>query len=168
MLKMKLQYFGHLKRRVDSLEKTLMWEGLGAGGEGDNRGWDGWMTLPTQCTWVWVNSRSWWWSGRPGVLRFMGLQRVGHDWATELNRIQENRTENRSWQSTGPGSNGESICKMGLINSFHLGLMVCHGIHPSLEYYCMSSAICPHLVAMLWGYVPISAPVYKKGSERGK
>ena len=60
-------------------------EGVGAGGEGDNRGWDGWMASPTQWTWVWVNSWSWWWTGRPGVLRFMGSQKVGHDWATELN-----------------------------------------------------------------------------------
>ena len=43
------------------------------------------MASPTQCTWVWVNSRRWWWTGRPGMLWFMGLQRVGHDWATELN-----------------------------------------------------------------------------------
>ena len=63
MLKLKLQYFGHLMRRVDSLEKTLMLGGLGAGGEGDDRGWDGWMASPTQWTWVWVNSRSWWWKG---------------------------------------------------------------------------------------------------------
>ena len=60
------------------------WERLGAGGEGDDRGWDGWMASPTRCTWIWVNSGSWQWTGRPGVLRFMGLQRVGHDWATEL------------------------------------------------------------------------------------
>ena len=59
--------------------------GLGAGGEGDDRGWDGWMASLTRWTWVWVNSRSWWWTGRPGVLQFMGSQRVGHDWATELN-----------------------------------------------------------------------------------
>ena len=52
--------------------------------EGDDRGWDGWMASPIQWTWVWVNSRSWWWTGRPGVLWFVGLQRVGHDWATEL------------------------------------------------------------------------------------
>ena len=58
---------------------------LGAGGEGDDRGWDGWMAPPTRWTWVWVNSGSWWWTGRPGVLQFMGSQRVGHDWATELN-----------------------------------------------------------------------------------
>ena len=56
----------------------------GAGGKGDNRGWDGWMASPTRWTWVWVNSGSWWWTGRPGVLWFMGLQRVGHDWVTEL------------------------------------------------------------------------------------
>ena len=54
-------------------------------GEGDDRGWDGWMVSLTRCTWVWVNSGSWWWTGRPGELRFMGSQRVGHDWATELN-----------------------------------------------------------------------------------
>ena len=61
------------------------WEGLGAGGKGDDRGWDGWMASQTQWTWVWVNSGSWWWTGRPGMLQFMGLQRVGHDWAIELN-----------------------------------------------------------------------------------
>ena len=85
MLKLKLQYFGHLMRRVDSLEKLWCWEGLGAGGEGDDRGWDGWMASLTRRTWVWVNSGSWWWTGRPGVLRFVWSQRVGHDWATELN-----------------------------------------------------------------------------------
>ena len=63
MLKLKLQYFGHLMWRVDSLEKTLMLGGLGAGREGDDRGWDGWMASLTQWTWVWVNSRSWWWRG---------------------------------------------------------------------------------------------------------
>ena len=66
-------------------KRLWSWEGLGAGGEGDDRGWDGWMTSPTQWTWVWVNSGSWWWTGRPGVLRFMGSQRVRHYWATELN-----------------------------------------------------------------------------------
>ena len=65
--------------------KTLWcWEGLGVGGEGDDRGWDGWMTSPTPWTWVWVNSRSWWWTGKPGMLWFMGLQRVRHNWATDL------------------------------------------------------------------------------------
>ena len=68
-------------------KRLWCWEGLGAGGEGDDRGWDGWMASPSQWTWVWVNSWSWWWTGRPGVLQFMGLQRVGHDWATELNWI---------------------------------------------------------------------------------
>ena len=52
---------------------------------GDDRVWDGWMASPTQWTWVWVNSGSWWWTGKPGMLRFVGSQRVGHDWATELN-----------------------------------------------------------------------------------
>ena len=63
MLKLKLQYFGHLMWRVDSLEKTLMLGEIGAGGEGDDRRWDGWMASLTQWTWVWVNSGSWWWTG---------------------------------------------------------------------------------------------------------
>ena len=85
MLKLKLQYFGHLMQRVNSLEKTLMLGRLRVGGEGDNRGWDGWMASPTRWMWVWVNSRSWWWAERPGVLLFMGSQRVEHNWVTELN-----------------------------------------------------------------------------------
>ena len=66
-------------------KRPWCWEGLGVGGEGDDRGWDGWMASLTRWTWVWVNSGSWWWTGRPGVLWFMGSQRVAHDWATELN-----------------------------------------------------------------------------------
>ena len=67
------------------LKRPWCWERLKAGGEGDDRGWDGWMASPTQWTWVWVNPGSRWWTGRPGVLQFMGSQRVGHNWATELN-----------------------------------------------------------------------------------
>ena len=85
MLKLKLQYFGY-----------LMWSWLigkdpdagrdwGQEEKATTEEWDGWMASPTRWTWVWVNSRSWWWTGRPGMLQFMGLQRVGHDWATELN-----------------------------------------------------------------------------------
>ena len=66
-------------------KRPWCWEGLEAGGDGVNRGWDGWMASPTQWTWIWVNSGSLWWTGRPGMLRFMGSQRVGHDWAAELN-----------------------------------------------------------------------------------
>ena len=62
-------------------KRLWCWEGLRAGGDGDDRGWDGWMASLTR---VWVNSGRWWWPARPGVLRFMGSQRVGHDWATEL------------------------------------------------------------------------------------
>ena len=88
MLRLKLQYFGHLMltHDVDSNELTHLkrpwcWER----GEGDDRGWGVWMASSTQWTWVWVGSGSWWWTGRPGVLRFTGSQRVGHDWVTELN-----------------------------------------------------------------------------------
>ena len=66
-------------------KRLWCWEVLGAGGEVDDRGWDGWMASLTQWTWIWVNSGSWWWTGRPDVVRFMGSQRVAHDWVTELN-----------------------------------------------------------------------------------
>ena len=79
MLRLKLQYFGHLMRRVDSLKKPLMLGGIGGQEKGTTENeMAGWI-------WVWVNSRSWWWTGRPGVLQFMGSQRVGHYWETELN-----------------------------------------------------------------------------------
>ena len=82
------QYVSTLATSCEELthwKRLWCWEGLGAGGEGDDRGWDGWMASPTRWTWVWVNSGCRWWTGRPGVLWFMGLQRVRHDWATELN-----------------------------------------------------------------------------------
>jgi len=67
------------------LKRPRGWERLKVRGEGEDRGWDGWMASPTQWTWVWVNSGGWCWTGRPGVLWSMGSQKVGHDWATELN-----------------------------------------------------------------------------------
>ena len=66
------------------LKRPWCWERLKVGGEGDNRGWDGWMASPMRWTWVWVGSGSWWWTGKPGVLQSMGSQRVGHNWVTEL------------------------------------------------------------------------------------
>ena len=72
-------------KELTHLKRSWCWERLRAGGEGENRGWDGWMASPTQWTCVWVNSRSWCWTGWPGMLQFMGSQRVGHDWVTELN-----------------------------------------------------------------------------------
>ena len=97
MLKLKLQYFDHLMQRADSFEKTWCWERLRQEEKGMTedkmvgKGWDrrrrGQQKIRTPAQWtsVWVDSGSWWWTGRPGVLRFMGLQRVGHNWATELN-----------------------------------------------------------------------------------
>ena len=80
-------------------KRLWCWEGLGARGEGDDRGWDGWMASLTRWGWVWVNSGSWWWTGRPGMLRFMGSQRVRHDWATELKW-----TEMHCWEEILHGS----------------------------------------------------------------
>ena len=90
MLKLKLQLANWCKE-LTHFKRPWCWERLKAGGEGDDRGWDGWIASPTQWTWVWVNSRNWWWTGRPGVLQLMGLQRVGHDWATELNWTEKRK-----------------------------------------------------------------------------
>ena len=102
MLKLKLQYLATWCEELNHLRRPWCWERLRARGEGDDRGWDGWMASLTWWTWVWVDSGSWWWTGRPGVLRFMRLQIFGHDWATELNNpavpllgiyLEETKTE---------------------------------------------------------------------------
>ena len=85
MLKLKLQYFGHLMRRTNSLEKTLILGKIEGWRRRDDRGWDGWMTSLTLWTWIWVHSRSWWQTRKPTVLQSMRSQGVGHDWVTELN-----------------------------------------------------------------------------------
>ena len=90
MLKLKLQYFATSCKQLTHWKRPWCWEGFWAGGEGDDRGWDGRMASPTWRAWLWVNSRSLWWTGRPGMLWFMGSQRVGHDWVTELNWIYFN------------------------------------------------------------------------------
>ena len=105
MLKLKLQYFGHLMRRTDSFKKdpdagkdwgweekaTIEDEMVGWHHRlNGRRGWDGWMASPTQWTWVWVDSGSWWWAGGPGVLRLMGSQRVGHDWSWNWVELNQN------------------------------------------------------------------------------
>ena len=86
MLKLILQYFGTWCKELTHLKRPWCWERLKVGGEGDDRGWDGWVASLTQRTWIWIDSWSWWWTRRPGVLWSMGSQRVGHDWASELNR----------------------------------------------------------------------------------
>ena len=86
MLKLKLQYFGHLMRRADSFEKTLMLGKIEGRRRRDNRGWDGWMASLTQWIWVWASSKSWWWTGKPGaLLQSRGVTKSWTHWATELN-----------------------------------------------------------------------------------
>ena len=84
MLRLKLQYLSHLMEELTHWKRPWCWERLKAGGEGDDRGWDGWMASWIQRTWVWTSSWSWWWTGKPGVLQSMQSQRVRHEWAAEL------------------------------------------------------------------------------------
>ena len=97
-LMLKLQYFGHLMQRTDLLKKTLMLGRLKAGGEGDDRGWDGWMASLTQWTWVWASSGSWWWTGEPGVLQIAENWAWLRDWA----ELKEHLTQQfyRVWNYT--------------------------------------------------------------------
>ena len=110
MLKLKLHNtLATSCEELTHLKRPWCWEGLGAGGEGDDRGWDGWMASPTRWAWVWVNSESWWWTGRPGVLWFMGSQRVGCDWATELNWAElKVKKQTGSWQGWSIGEQFEN------------------------------------------------------------
>ena len=87
MLKVKLQYFGHLMQSQPMGKRLWCWERLKVGGEGDGRGQDGWMASLTQWTWVWAGSRRWWRTGRPGMLQSMGSQRAGHNLATEQQQL---------------------------------------------------------------------------------
>ena len=82
MLKLKPQYFGHLMQRADSLKRPRCRERLRAGGEGDDRGWDGWMASPTWWTWVWVNSESWWWT---------------EAWRAVIHGVTKSRTQLSDW-----------------------------------------------------------------------
>ena len=100
MLKLKFHTLATWFEELIHWKRPWCWERLGAGGEGDDRGWDGWMASPTWWTWVWVNSRSWWWAGRPGVLRFMASQRVRHDWVPELTEDFRTRAD---WAEPGLG-----------------------------------------------------------------
>ena len=93
MLKLNLQYFGHLMQRADSFEKTLMLGKIEGRRRRGRQRWDCWMASQTQWTWVWVDSGIWWWTERPGMLWFMGSQRVGHDWAAELNWTETRERE---------------------------------------------------------------------------
>ena len=89
MLKLKLQYFGEESwEELTHWKRPWCWEGLGAGGEGDNRGWGGWIASLTWWTWVWVNSGRWWWTGRPGVLWFVGSKES--DMTERLNWTENN------------------------------------------------------------------------------
>ena len=96
-------------KELTHLKRPWCWERLKAGGEGDDRWWDSWMASLTQWTWVWVNSGSWWWTGRPGVLQFMGLQRIGHNWVTELNWLWA-ILKNLSCYKVQNGCQLDSIC----------------------------------------------------------
>ena len=97
-LKLKLQYFGHLMWRTDWLEKTLMLGKIEDKREEDDRGWDAWIASPTQWTWVWASSESWWWTGKPGMLQSMGSQESELSTSERLNWTELKK--NSQWKVT--------------------------------------------------------------------
>ena len=100
-------------------KRLWCWEGLRAGGEGDDRGWDGWMASLTRWTWVWMNSGSWWWTVKPGMLHFMGSQRVRHDWATELNCVVGNAKECSNYPTIALISHASKVMLKIIQTRFH-------------------------------------------------
>ena len=88
MLKLNSNTLATWWEELTHLKRPWCWDRLKAEGEGDDRGWDSWMAPLTWWAWVWASSRTWWWTGKPGVLQSMGSQRVGHDWATELKKLR--------------------------------------------------------------------------------
>ena len=139
MLKVKLQYFGHLMRELTHWKRLWCWEGMGARGKGYDRGWDVWMALPTQWMWVWVNSRRWWWTGRSGVLRFMGSQRVRHYWAIELN-----------WMNVGNLISGSSAFSKSSLNiwQFTVHVLLKSGLENCEHYFASMCDECNY--AVVW------------------
>ena len=137
MLKLKLQYFDQLCEELTHLKRPWCWERLWAGAEGDYRGWDGWMASPTQWTWVWVDSRSWWWTGRPDMLQSMGSQRVGHNWGIELNRAEIDRYIERAFSSGNPLS-GHTIQSNMLVFPVHTFIL---GSSSGIEETFLSTTI---------------------------
>ena len=127
------------------LKRPWCWEGLGTGGEGADRGWDGWMASPAQWAWVWVNSGSWWWTGRPGMLWFMGSQRVGHDWVTELN-----------WNVVSWGNRSETILETSRMRLHSWGQ------HRSRkwEYISLFPRCC-----VMFSFYPDTIPVKRSGES---
>ena len=126
-------------------KRSWCWERSKAGEEGDNRGWDGWMASPTWWTWVWASSRSWWWTGKPGVPKSMGLQGVGHNWMTELNWTEPYTTYHLLFMGDG---NFKSI--MNLKNLLHvLKLFLCFLwlLSPTIHIFCETMIM--HLTEML-------------------
>ena len=117
-------------KELTHFKRPWCWEGLGAGGEGDDRGWDGWMASPTWWVWVWVNSGSWWWTGSPGVLQSMGSQRVRHGWATELNWTEGVKNS---------PANAEDLRDTGLI--YGLGRSPGGGHGNPLQHFCLENAM---------------------------
>ena len=140
MLKLKLQYSGRLMWRTDSLEKTLMLGKIEGGRSRDDRGWDGRMASPTWSTWVWVNSGSWWWTGRPGVLQSMGSQRVRRDWVTEQNWCVYGHLSGPALHPVGPRVHS-SCCQSAQPRGCDLAAASPHGAGASC--LCLSVSLLP-------------------------
>ena len=169
MLKLKLQYFGHLMWRVDSSEKTLRLGGIEGRREGYDRGWDGWMASLTRWAWVWVNSGSLWWTERPGVLRFMGSKSRTRlsDW-TELNyspkakygvpSISVNKASynSHSHQFTDCKWQGHAVC---MLSPFKLCLTLCDPMDWSPLGFSIHGS--PQAKILEWGAISSS-----RGSSR--
>ena len=174
MLKLKLQYFGHLMQRADSFEKTLILGKIEGGRRGDDKGWDDRMASPTQWTWVWVSSGSWWRTGRPGMLQFLGSQRVRHNWATELNWLKVILASQVAAVINNLPANAGDPRDMGSVPGLGRSLGEGNGLYSCLENSMDRGAwrTIIHGIAKSWTWLSIHAKMiwsqeYKVGSISG-
>ena len=153
-----------LCKELTHLKRPSCWERLRAGGEGEDRVWDGWMTSLIQWTWVWVGSSSRWWTGSPGVLQSMGSQRVGHDWATELIRYLFFSFWLQSvWQFLRLSTVGPNFVLLYGWVIFHLIYMYHFFIHSSVNGHldCFHVLVIVNSAAMnIWVHVSIWTMVF--------
>ena len=145
-------------------KRPWCWEILKVGEEGANRGWDGWMASPTWWTWVWVSSGSWWWTGKPGVLKSMRSQRVGYNWALELNwtdMVLEARTsKTKVW--AGPCSLwGKNPCLLLPLPGSSNHSLAYGSIIPISACLPTAFSLCLHVTIFSWGHIIIEpTPVW--------
>jgi len=152
-------------------KRRWCWERLKAGEEGDDRGWDSWMASPTQWTWVWASSGSWWWTGKPGMLQFLGSQRVGHDWVTELQQIHNADTQCTESQREAKEQKRNFYVSsfLAIKYEFYFTGWICFQAHPGCWRHTVPCSCGTEVSISSWkpDFAPRACPLSFSGLPRG-